>query len=257
MAVNAEKAANSIPVDTFKFNVDDFDEWIDMFENAVILATNVTEEERKKDCFKRWLPLKLDAQARSIYGNCKKTAWDDLKSEFKQLLVDPQERYNWRAGHSNIVWDGKESFHALGTRVKRKVDKYEDARGREQEYFFQFRKALPKNYRKAIDLGSGTETLEEAKRIAFRVQMADADKDDSDPVTDDQAGSLQPGKSVSFTGASMSDDRLKSIELSLQGLTVQVGNIDNEVKKVANRVNGKDDVLMGLVLSKSCAVFYL
>ena len=125
--------------------------------------------------------------------------------------------------------------------MKRTVDKYEDARGREQEYFFQFRKALPKNYRKAIDLGYVAETLDEAKRIAFRVQMADADKGDSDHTALDDRTSRRPlEKSVAFTGASMSDDRLKSIELSLQGLTVQVGNIDSEVKKVATKVDSRE-----------------
>ena len=57
----------------------------------------------------------------------------------KDLLIDEVEIYKWRAMKSQILWDGKESFQALATRVKRTVDKYEKEltnASKEWAYFF-------------------------------------------------------------------------------------------------------------------------
>ena len=46
----------------------------------------------------------------------------------------------------DITWDGRETFHAFKTRIKRAVDLYEDPAVVKSEYFFRFRAALPKEY---------------------------------------------------------------------------------------------------------------
>ena len=225
-----ERTTNNIPVETFRPEMDDFDEWIGLFEGAVCLATNPQTGPRKHALFKEWLPIKLDDSTRMIYSNCDKAAeWDPLKNELKKLLVDPQDRYNWRTGRSKIVWDGKESFHVLGTRVKRNVDKLNDA-PRESDYFHDFRKAVPPLYQQAIDFGSVEETLTEAKRLAFKFHAVrlNAASDASVGATGDKSVAF----TGAFTGASMSDDRLKAMEMSLQGMTVKVDNINDEMKKL-------------------------
>ena len=121
----AERPATSIPVDVFRSDHDDFGEWIQLFENAVVLATHAADD-RKHELFRQWLPIKLDTRARDVYRNCTKEDWDDLKTEFRNLLIDPQEKYNWQARRTTIVWDGRESFHSLATRVKQSVNLYEN-----------------------------------------------------------------------------------------------------------------------------------
>ena len=228
-----EKATNNIPVEPFRPDIDDFDEWIALFESGVVLATNATGD-RRAALFKEWLPIKLDDQTRMILRTCTKTTWSELKEELKGLLVDPQAKYNWRSGRLRIIWDGRESFHIYGMRVKRAVDKYEDP-PRESDYFHCFRKGLPENYMEAIDLGVSAETLEEAKRVAIRYQTSQSGKSPT--------GAPAPVKAVSFTGASMSDDRLKSIELTLQGMSVKMDNFESGMKKLTTRVDGWDDRL--------------
>ena len=143
-----------------------------------------------------------------------------MKVELKGLLTDPQERYNWRARRSTIVWDGSESLHVLASRIMRAIDRYDPKSNKEQEYFFRFREALPLEYRRAIDLGVAEDkcTIEEAKKVALRVQMA---------TSDSGAGgtSAVPDKSVAFVGASMREDRLKAMELGLQNLSEKVDNL--------------------------------
>ena len=122
----AEKAATDIPVDSYRSDLD-FEEWIELFETAVEVATKPPDEPRKLALYKKWLPIKLDDQTRMIFSSCDKTqAWKDLKEELKKLLVTPEEKYNWRSGRVQIKWDGRENFHVLATRVKRAVDKYEE-----------------------------------------------------------------------------------------------------------------------------------
>ena len=133
-----EKAANSIPVEAFRPDEDDFDEWVERFERAITLATNVTDKRRKDELCLNWISLKLDDRARIMLGNCKEKEWAKLKVELKDLLIDPQEKYNWRARRATITWDGKESFHVLAANIIRAVDKYDPKGNKEQEYFFRF-----------------------------------------------------------------------------------------------------------------------
>ena len=55
----AEHATHSIPISAFDSYTENFADWIVLFEDAVVLATNAPED-WKSDLFKMWLPLKLD-----------------------------------------------------------------------------------------------------------------------------------------------------------------------------------------------------
>ena len=224
-----DRPAHSLAVDRFDSSKDDFAVWIKMFEDAVILAHNVTDMTTLPALCKRWLTLKLDENARSVYANVKPVTpetpltWDAIKEQLAQLLINPQEKYNWLSQRSNLKWDGKESFHALATRVKRNVDKFDPNCNKKQEYFFRFRFALPPDYKKAIDLGcrdESQETIDEALRIAYR-------------FLNTQNEEAAEEKTVAFTGAAMSDDRLKAIELSVQSMSVNVEDLTAKVDKLS------------------------
>ena len=196
----AERATHSIPVGEFRSDQDSFDDWIKLFEDAVVLATNA-QDDRKEELYKKWLPLRLDTRTRELLKGCDLTArWEPLKVELKDLLIDPQEKYNWQAHRTQLTWDGKESFHVLSNKIKRLVDLYDAAANKENEYFFRFRQALPMDYRRAIDLGcdEAKRTIDEAKKMCFRFQMSQVD---SNPPA--ESGRLAPEKNVSFTGAAM------------------------------------------------------
>ena len=224
-----ERTVTSIPCDNFRSGIDDPADWFEIYESALVVATGVTDDARKLFLLRTWLPLKLDARARDVFKNCTKVAWDELKAEFISLLIDPQEKYRWRAGQNPIVWDGVESFHALATRVKSAVKKHEKRVNWEDEFFSKFRGALPHNYRKAIDLGCDEDelTIENAKKCALRLQTALADKGKDTPAAE---------KTVAFSGAAMSDDRdrdrLKGLEMNFQEMSLQVGNLSSDVKKL-------------------------
>ena len=221
----AEKVTNSLPIDPFCSEKDDFEDWILRFESAVVLSTNATDKARKHSLFQDWLSLKLDNRSRIILATCKETDWDKLKLELRELLIDPQEKYDWRARRTKITWDGKESFHILATKIMRSVDKYDPKANKEQEYFFRFRDALPLEYRRAIDLGvpDDKQTIDEAKKIAHKVKTSLSDTGGAETVA-------IPGKAASFVGASMSHDRVRAIELSLQGITERMENMELKMK---------------------------
>ena len=178
---NVDRPVTSIPCDSFNSDVDHLPDYIPIFENACIVATNPSDT-KKEDTFLQWFPIKLDKRARDLFKSIVKTnkSWATIWGELKELLIDPQERYSWKAKKSTITWDGKETFHALETRIKRAVDLFEDPAVVESEYFFRFRAALPKEYRKAIDLGceEDARTIGNAKKCALRLQLALADDDD-------------------------------------------------------------------------------
>ena len=232
----AEKVANSLPIETFNPEQDDFDEWIARLEMAIVLATNVTDNKRKDQLCRDWLSLKLDDRSRIILGNCKEKEWSKLKEELGNLLIDPQERYNWRARRSTITWDGRESFHVLAAKVKRAVDKFDPKSNKEQEYFFRFRDALPLEYRKAIDLGvaEDKQTIEEAKKIALRVQMASSDESE-------MGATAQPKNPVSFVGASFTDDGLGAVESAIKRLSIKVDDMDSEIERMHRRIDKRDE----------------
>ena len=219
--------AHSLPVDKYRHEVDDFDVWVTLFEDAVGLAHNVDAGPARDALCIRWLPLKIDESARAVRNNCKETEWAKIKVELSGLLTDPQEKYDWVANRDPITWNGAESFHALGTRIKRKVDKYEEPGSRAKEYFVRFRAALPLTYRRAIDIGCDNWDIDEAKKVASKIRLADSDA---------AAGGEAAPKAVSFKGAAMSDDRIKSLELGMQGMSVDVGNMKDVLKECADGV---------------------
>ena len=233
-----ERGASYIPIEDFRPDYHDPDEWLKRFEKAVNLATNCRDEDRQKELYLAWLPMKLDDGTRLLLsGATNQDDWAELKKEFKELLITPQDKYNWRSGRKRITWDGRENFHALAARVKRTIDRYED-RPREADYYHEFRLALPRNYRQAIDLGHAGETLAEAKRIALRCQAALAGSDgDSSGATGE--------KSVAFVGGLMSEnkprdqDRLKEIEMGLQEMSIKVDSLTSEVAKQAKEARAR------------------
>ena len=78
----AERSVNSIAVDRYRADCEDFDSWVEMFEAAIELAHNPAED-AKEGLFKKWLPLKLDEHGRSVLKNCDMTkAWAALKAAF-------------------------------------------------------------------------------------------------------------------------------------------------------------------------------
>ena len=66
----AARGFSDIGCDKFKSGVDDFDEWVELFEKAVKLATKQSGNELKTSKLD-WLPLELNRTARSILNQCK------------------------------------------------------------------------------------------------------------------------------------------------------------------------------------------
>ena len=64
-AGRVEQATSDIDVPTFNSLNDDFEEWVELFEKAVMLATNVRDDAGLHYLYKQWLPLKLDSAARA------------------------------------------------------------------------------------------------------------------------------------------------------------------------------------------------
>ena len=197
------------------------DEWFEIFENAVQLAMNPSTDARKWDLCKRWLPIKLDSEARAVYKQIPTTlTYEQTKAQLKDCLVDPNEVYKWKAMKSQIVWDGKESFQALATRVKRAVDNYEkelDDNGKKWAYFFRFRESLPETpYQDYIDLSltKNDRTIENAMELASRVKMTQRDKEPT-----------REPKQVAFTGLAMADDRIGGLELAVAQLGTKIENL--------------------------------
>ena len=222
-----ERATSSIAVETFRSSEDDFGEWITLFEDSVVLATGATDNDRKNALFLKWLPFKLDSRARTVLHSTVSVAYADIKTELKALLIDQQEAYAWQTNKSYLQWDGKETFHELAVRIRRAVDKYDPDASKVKEYFFRFRQALPKRYKTAIDLGCAEDkrNIDEAKKIAMRLQMTEMDDDKSREVT--------------FTGASMADDRMKSLELDFQKMDLRMGSIEGTLEGINERLGEK------------------
>ena len=225
-----ERPSASLHIETFRHGADEFDEWSNLLESAVSLATNATSDNHATLC-KKWLPLKLDSPSRAIYKQANKEAtWADLKIELTKLLIDPQEKYKWQAKRSTLKWDGKESFHALASRIITKVALYDgemsDA-SKQKEYFFRFREALPKEYQNAIDMacGAGDRNLETAKDIAQRTKMI-LDSDE---------------KSVTFAGARLDENRTSSLEMALAKIDNKLETIDSSINAMNAKFKTHDD----------------
>ena len=121
----AERTPYQLAVGDFRTDQDDFKDWVGRFEAAVELAYPSADAEARKGHCLKWLPLKLDATARSTYQNVTGVDWNDIKTELAKLLVNPEDRYNWLARKTTIMWDGKESLHNLATRIVQAVNKYD------------------------------------------------------------------------------------------------------------------------------------
>ena len=229
-----EKAASSISVKDFDSNTDDFDEWIELFEDSVVLATNPQTTARRHELYLKWLKQKLDAPARAVLkqipaGTAYASVGDvkGVKEQLQELLIDPHAVYKWQAMKTKITWDQKESFQELATRVKRAVDKYDkdlDDASKKRAYFFRFREALPKVYRNGIDVACRKDerTLENAKEIALAVQM-----------TQDEEG-------AALTGAAMADDRVHGLELDMAEVKTKMGNLELAQKAGKERKTSKE-----------------
>ena len=239
----ADKPAYSLPVSSFRSDQDDFDAWIELFEDAVKVAHPSADAAAIQALNLKWLPLKLDDDARTIYGSKTETTWPEVKKELKKLLVNPEDRYSWHARRNTIVWDGQESLHALATRVKRAVNKFDadnSEEGKKREYFVRFRLALPAEYKKAIDMNCGDVatlcTIEEAKKIALKLQMAN-----SEAIASAGGAKADPvPKTVAFHGAAMSDDRLKSLEMAMEGITVRLDKMESKSDKKESKDKEED-----------------
>lgn len=231
-----ERATSSIGCDKFDNELDDFEDWVELFEKAVKLATNGTDLPK---LYKEWLPLKLDKSSYAIFKQCDVTkTWDELKTELKNLLIDPTAKFQWQARLTTVTWDGNESFHALASRVKRAVNKYEKGMGDEylkREYFFRFRDALPVDpYQDAIDVGIPTDkrTIENAKEMALRTQLTQVNRNRN--------------KAVTLAGAAIHEDRAAGIEASLTGIATQLENIAAHNRKVDEKFAKFDERLQVL-----------
>ena len=209
------QSAHALAVGTYRYGVDDFSEWVEKFEGAVGLAHGVEPGDKKNELCLKWLILKLDETSTSTYKSCTKATWPEIKVELAKLLIDPQEKYDIFAGRNPIKWDGKESFRQLATRIRRRIDRHDLGRDPQREYFAAFRLALPYEYSRQIDVALGDEwNLEKAIEIAGRIHLADRN-----------AATEGDSKAVAFTGASMSDDRIKALEMSNQGVDVKIDNL--------------------------------
>ena len=226
--IMTERAASTIPIDKFDSAKDDFDDWIERFEASVALATNAQTTARKNELYLSWLTLWLDEPARGVLkqipaGTVYETANNvkGVKDRLKELLVDPNDVYKWRALKKKITWDGKECFQSLASRVIRAVDKYEkelDQTARNSSYFFRFREALPKVYQDTIDvsIGKNEQTIDNAKEMATRVKMTRSDNE------------------VSFDCAAMSessvaDSRIRGLELQMSELGTKLDSLSVKV----------------------------
>ena len=232
----AERPACALPIEDFRSDIDDFDSWVELFESAVKVAHPAADEGALEALNLMWLRLKIDDEARTIYGSATETTWINVKKELKMLLVNPEERYSWLARRSTIMWDGKESLHALATRIQRAVNKFDpDNPAKDREYFIRFRLSLPPEYKKAVDMNCGDTltkcTIDEAKRIALRLQMANTDAAASTGVV----ATTSVENSTPFTGASMSENRLREIETTVENVGTRIGKMETRKDKSSLR----------------------
>ena len=214
------KTIHSIPVEKFKSDTDDFESWIELFEAAIEIAYNGATDAERRNAARRWLPLKLDDKARNTLTLVNGETWELLKENLQKALINPQDENKWRSRTPFIVWDGIESFQCLGTRVKRAVNRLHKG-DKESEYYHRFADALPLDYQFGLNLGvpKDQRTIENAIDVADRVHTGILLKNTT-------TGTTGTAKTVSFTGAAMDDDRLKSLELAVQGMSVRMESME-------------------------------
>ena len=106
------RQSHSIPVDKFHYEGnEDFDEWIQSFEDACMVANHPDGVDAKNKLYLQWLPLKLDSQALALYRQKTKVEYPDVKEEMRTMLADPHVLFNWRI--NTCLWDGRTSLHKL------------------------------------------------------------------------------------------------------------------------------------------------
>ena len=94
---------------------------------------------------------------------------------------------------------------------------------RESDYFFNFRNALPPPYQAAIDLRSEKETMESAKTIAFKFQVATATQGDPSHALGAVGGSHCP--SLGAMSDRCLEDRLSILEEAVANLSSKVDKL--------------------------------
>ena len=239
-----EKPASSINCRDFNSETQDFDRWVSKFEKAVKLATNVRDDITLHYLYKEWLPLKLDDLASTYLEQIDDAEeWPAMKTQLSDLLVDPQKKLRWRARQWTITWDGKESMHALASRVTRAVDKYDRHLPqdiRDSEYFVRFRGAFKKPLMRVIDMNcpEGSQTIDTAKDAMMRYLLANAE--------DDSQATGDVYKAVAFSGTNLNPDRATSLETSLASIATQMENIAVSVRTVDDRQKGFEQRLRTL-----------
>ena len=226
----------SLAIDEFRMHQDDFNQWVELFETAVKLAYAGQQQADIDQACIDWLPLKLDDEARSIRHSIDLQTWDQIKTELKTRLVNPDEQFSWLYRQTTIIWDQKESLHSLASRITKAVDKYDkDNPNKAREYFIRFRGALPVEYQKAINVHCSydqpaKQTISEAKTIALRIQMAEQ-------AAGASGGGTSAVRTVAFTGASMTDDRLKTVERSMEGMKVRMDGFDEKLDRIMEKLD--------------------
>ena len=108
-----DKSVNRLAIDKFDSDKDNFSEWVELFEDAVKLAHSVTEAADLNRLCLTWIKLWVDSSARAVLSqvvpaNPPNPTWAETKTQLTTLLINPHEKYNWRAKQNTIVWDGKE-----------------------------------------------------------------------------------------------------------------------------------------------------
>ena len=201
------RSVTSLPIHNFRTDIDDPVVWLPLFEDTVEMCLHPADANAKNTLLKKWFPLKVDDRARQKLLGITTQVWDEIKAAFIKSLANPQEEYNWHARRQTITWDGVEPFHDLATRIRRAVDKYEPEAVRQNEYFFRFRMALPKDYKREIDIWCprNNRTIAEAQDIAERVRLANAEE------RAETLGAAAPTQPTSFIAAAMTGDRVDAI----------------------------------------------
>ena len=215
---SSDNDAPTINIQEFNSEQDDFERWVKRFEKAVKLSTTRRDDLSLQELYKEWLPLKLDDAANTFLEQLDTATlgWPAIKSRMEDLLIDPQQKLEWRTRQTTIKWDGKESIHMLKARVVRDVNKYDKHMPQEvkdEEYFVRFRAAFRKTLRRVIDMNCAEErrTIDFAKDAIMRYLMTGDDEDEE--------------RTGSFCGASLDPDRLSTVEDSLAAISEQLDNI--------------------------------
>ena len=235
----ADRAGFRTDVPTFNSRKDDFVEWAELFENAVFLSTNTRDAANLALLCRKWLPLKLDQEARAALKQAISRDWNGLKTEMVGLLIDPQEKAQWQARKSSIKWDGKETMHQLAARVKRAVDKFErdmPQAFKDREYYLRFKDAFESKIRKAIVGGckEGEKTLSGAKEAAIRYFTMKCEDDDDEKEQE---------KRVTFANSTFHPDRATGIENMIAGVATQVENLAVSFRGQDVRMKATEDRL--------------